>query len=288
KKVYRITILIITFFVLVYLIVTYSASIGLRQFGTGSDNARLGLYSAAINMLKDFPYTGVGFDSFSTAIDAYIPFALKQFPRYLHNDWLELLLSFGYIAGTVILWLIFVIIFDITRLFKELDRKKQIRLFVLCAGLSGFTFTGLVDFPFHLPACALLFFITLALVSTSTFTSKAEEVRVPVTLKIILIFTSCFLLWQNFNYVKAWRNFIFVRQFTPRIQARELSKSLDYYPSPKYVRHVLVGKYKMLKSKDITEAERELIKQDIHYLAGVYLKQYPKDNTLSRFFILTK
>ena len=288
KKIAALTIITLVFMVLMHFIITYSASIGLRQFWTGSDSARLGLYSAAIDMLKDFPYTGVGFDAFSAAIDAYIPFALKEFPRYLHNDWLELLLSFGYIAGTVILWLIFVIIFDITKLFKDLEPKKQICLFILCAGLTGFTFTGLVDFPFHLPACAVLFFIALAFASARTFTNKTTEKYLPTTLKIVLICLSLFLLWQNFQYVRAWRNFVFVRQLAPQIQAKELSTSLEYYPSPKYIRHALAGKYKMFKSKTITEEQRQIIKEDIHYLAGFYLKQYPKDATLSRLFVLTK
>lgn len=288
KKISRLTILTVIFLVLVHVVITYSTVFGLRQFWTGSDSARLGLYSAAIDMLKDFPFTGVGFDAFSTAIDAYIPFALKQFPRYLHNDWLELLLSFGYIAGTIILWLIFVIISDITKLFKNLEPKKQIRLFILCAALSGFTFTGIVDFPFHLPACAVLFFITLAFVSVNTFANKAEEKHVHVILKIILVCLSCFLLWQNFQYVRAWRNFVFVRQFAPHIQAQELSVSLEYYPSPKYIRHALVGKYRMFKSKNITAEQRQIIKEDIHRLAGIYLKEYPQDATLSRLFVLTK
>lgn len=288
KKISNLTILTIIFMVLVHLIITYSSTFGLRQFWTGSDTARLSLYSAAIDMLQDFPYTGVGFDAFSTAIDAYIPFALKAFPRYLHNDWLELLLSFGYIAGTIILWLIFVIIFDITKLFKNLEPKKQVRLFILCAGLSGFTFTGIVDFPFHLPACALLFFITLSFVSANTFALKAKEIHLPVILKIILVCSTCFLLWQNFHLVCAWRNFAFVRQLAPQVQAKELTTSLEYYPSPKYIRHALTGKYRLFKSKTITEEQRREIKEDIHYLAGFYLKQYPQDATLSRLFILTK
>ncbi len=288
KKIMNLTILTLAFMVLIHLIITYSSLIGLRQFWGGSDNARLGLYSAAINMLKDFPYTGVGFDAFSAAIDAYIPFALREFPRYLHNDWLELLLSFGYIAGTIILWLVFVIIFDITKLFKNLEPKKQIRLFILCAGLTGFTFTGIVDFPFHLPACAALFFITLAFVSANSFNKEITEKHLPIALKLILICLSLFLLWQNFQYVRAWRNFVFVRQFAPQIQATKLSKSIEYYPSPKYIRHALIGKYKMFKSKTVTEEQRRIIKEDIHFLAAFYLKQYPKDTTLSRLFILTK
>ncbi len=288
KKIIYITVSALIFGTLVYLVIQNSEALGLRTFGSGSDTARLLLYGAAVDMLKDFPFTGVGFDAYSAAIDAYLPFALKEFPRYLHNDWLELLLSFGYIIGSIILCFIFVIVFKITKLFKNLEPKKQVRLFILCAGLSGFAFTGIVDFPFHLPACALLFFCTLAFVSAETFDMQAKKIFIPLAAKIILCCLGCFFLWFNFQYVRAWRNFIFVKQFSPKIQAQELNLSLEYYPSPKYIRHALIGKYKLFKSKDITEEERQFIKEDIHYLSAFYLKQYPKDITLSRLFSLTK
>jgi len=288
KKITVLVLLTCTFMVLLHLLITYSTALGLRQFGSGSDTARMALYTAAIDMLKDFPLTGVGFDAFSGAIDAYLPFNLKAFPRYLHNDWLELVLSFGYVFGAVIFAYIGVIITRIILSFKNLSTKKQIRLFILCAGLSGFTFTGIVDFPFHLPACALLFFLTLAFVSAKTFNKKERVFNMSVTLKIILICLSCFLLWQNFEHVRAWRNFVFVKQLSPKIQAQELSKSLDYHPSLTYIRYSLNGKYKMFVSKSISEEERALIKEDLHRLAGEYLKQYPKDTTLSRLFVLTK
>ena len=288
KRILYLTISTLVFVLLIHLVVTHSTTLGLRQFWTGSDNARLGLYAAAIDMLKDFPFTGVGFDAFSAAIDAYIPFALKAFPRYLHNDWLELLLSFGYIAGTIILWLIFVIIFDITKLFKRLETRKQIRLFILCSALAGFTFTGIVDFPFHLPACAVLFFITLAFVSSNTFSKKVIDVRLPLALKIILVCLSVFLLWQNFQYARTWRNFVFAKQLAPQIQVQELDASLKYYPSPEYIKHVLVSKFQIFKSTNITEKQRQILKKDINSSAEFYLRQYPKDATLYRIFILTK
>ena len=288
KKIIILAISAFIFLVLVHLTITYSTTLGLRQFWGGSDVARMALYTAAVNMLKDFPFTGVGFDAFSAAIDAYIPFALKSFPRYLHNDWLELLLSFGYIFGAIIFAFIGLIIIKIMSLFKNLTPQKQIRLFILCAGLSGFAFTGMVDFPFHLPACAMLFFFTLAFVSAKTFDKNERTFNFPVITKIILVCLSGFLLWQNFQYVCAWRNFVFVKKFAPRIQAQELDKSLEYYPSLSYIRHALAGKYKMFKSKSVSEKEKQLIKEDLHRLSAQYLKQYPKDNTLSRLFVLTK
>lgn len=289
KKVIALIFLSSLFVILLHLLINYSTALGLRQFGSGSDAARMTLYTAAIDMLKDFPFTGVGFDAFSGAIDAYIsPGSVKAFPRYLHNDWLELVLSFGYVFGAVIFAYIGVIVTRIIFSFKGLSAKKQIRLFILCAALSGFAFTGVVDFPFHLPICAFLFFLTLAFASAKTFNKKIRTVSLPVTLKVVLVCLSCFLTWQNFEYVRAWRNFVFVKQFSPRIQAQELSKSLEYHPSLTYIRHALNGKYRMFVSKSISEEERALIKEDLHRLAGEYLKQYPKDTTLSRLFVLTK
>ena len=288
KKIIALTLSAFVFMVLVHLTITFSTSLGLRQFWGGSDVARMALYGAAIDMLKDFPLTGVGFDAFSGAIDAYIPFALKSFPRYLHNDWLELLLSFGYVFGAVIFAFIGVIIVRVISLFKNLSPKKQIRLFILCAGLSGFTFTGIVDFPFHLPACAMLFFFALAFVSANTFDKRDKTFNFPLILKIVPVCLAGFLLWQNFQYVRAWRNFVFVKQFAPKIQAQELDKSLEYYPSLTYIRRTLDGKYKMFQSKSISDEERDVIKAEIHYLSSKYLEQYPKDSILSRLFVLTK
>ncbi|MCR5504374.1 MAG: O-antigen ligase family protein [Elusimicrobiaceae bacterium] len=288
KKIIYSTLTIFTFMISIHLIITYSTVLGLRQFWGGSDNARLALYTAAINMLKDFPFTGVGFDAFSAAIDAYIPFTLKAFPRYLHNDWLELLLSFGYLFGSVILGFILVIIYKIIKLFKDLEPKKKIRLFILCAALSGFTFTGVVDFPFHLPACALLFFCTLAFTSAKSFSKSSKEIDIPFIVKIVIVCCAGILLWFNFQYVKAWRNFVFVKQLAPKIQAKELNLSLELYPSPIYIRHALNGKHILLKSKTITEEEREELKKETHLLTAKYLEQYPKDLSLSRLFVWTK
>ena len=88
--------------------------------------------------------------------------------------------------------------------------------------------------------------------------------------------------------MRAWRNFIFVRQFAPKIQATELNLSLELYPSPVYIRNTLNGKYRLLKSKSITEEEREEIKQEIHQLSAKYLEMYPKDVSLSKVFVWTK
>ena len=273
---------------IIFLIIRHSTDIGLRQFGTFSDQARLLLYETAFDMLKDFPWTGVGFDSFSAAIDAYLKTSLKAFPRYLHNDWLELLLSFGYIYGTIIFALIIAVIYRIFSLFKNLDSKKVLRLAVICGGLAGLSFTALIDFPFHMPACAFLFFWLLIFASTSTFDKRIRKASIPLFAKVLLVLLGLGLLYGNLQYFRTWRDFVFAKKLSPQVQVEQMNESLKYYPSPVFIRKVLLANYKNFKSKDLSKEEKQKIKQQTHKLAATYLKQYPKDREISQFFLLTK
>lgn len=287
-KVIFIAVITFIFVGLIFLIIENSAAIGLRQFGTFSDQARLLLYRAAFDMLKDFPWTGVGFDAFSGAIDAYLKFSLKAFPRYLHNDWLELLLSFGYFYGSIIFILIGVIIYKIAKLFKNLEPKKQVRLAIFCAGLSAFCFTGIIDFPFHLPACAFLFFSLLAFATARTFDNKIRSKTIPLFVKIIIACVSLGLIWSNIQYFRTWRSFLFAKELTPTSQIEQVADSLNYYPSPVFIRKVLLANYKISQDKRLSIQEQEEQQIKTHKLAESYLRKYPKDKEISKFFILTK
>lgn len=288
KKFFYITAITVIFSGLIFLIVQHSASIGLRQFGTFSDQARLLLYGAAFDMLKDFPWTGVGFDAFSGAIDAYLKVSLKAFPRYLHNDWLELLLSFGYIYGSIILAWIGLIIYKIARLFKDLEPKKQVRLAIFCAGLTGFCFTGIIDFPFHLPVCAFLFFSLLAFATARTFDKKIRTETIPFFLKIVVACIALALITANIQYFRTWRSFLFAKKLAPVSQVEQITDSLNYYPSPIFIKRVLLANYKILNDKNLSLQEQEEQRLKTHNLAEFYLRKYPKDKKISQFFILTK
>ena len=269
------------------LIVQHSADIGLREFGTFSDKARLLLYGAAFDMLKDFPWTGVGFDAFSGAIDAYLKVSLKAFPRYLHNDWLEVLLSFGYIYGTIIFGYIAYIGYRVIKMFKGLEPKKKVRLSILCGAFAGFAFTAVIDFPFHMPACAFLFFCLLVFVSAGTF-ENTKNFALPLIAKILTVLLSLFLLWSNMAYFTTWRSFVFGKKLSPRTRLEYIEKSLKNYPSPIFIRRVLLAKYKIAQSKTLSAEEKQQARQQAHEMATFYLKIYPKDKEISQFYLLTK
>lgn len=290
KSIKFIFIALITFIFtcLILFVVQNGTTIGLRQFGTFSDQARRLLYGAAFDMLKDFPLTGVGFDAFSGAIDAYLKVSLKAFPRYLHSDWLELLLSFGYIYGTIIFAWIGVFIYKIICLFRDLEPKKQVRLAIFCAGLTGFCFTGVIDFPFHLPACAFLFFSLLAFATARSFDKRIQTKKIPLFLKIIVTLIVVFFITMNILYFKTWRTFVFAKKLSPLSQIEQVTKSLNYYPSPIFVKRVLLTNYKISQDARISPQEQEEQRLKTHKLADFYLRKYPKDREISQFFILTK
>lgn len=288
KKTIYLIFTVILFSGIIYSLIQHSEWLGMREFGSFSDKARLLLYGAAFDMLKDFPLTGVGFDAYSAAIDAYLKVSLKAFPRYLHNDWLELLLSFGYIYGSIIFAVIGWLIIKIVRLFKTLEPKKQLRLAIFCAGLIGFSFTALIDFPFHLPACALLFFCMLAFVSARTFNKEAKAVKVPIFIKILVVFISLGLLGANFQYFRTWRSFVFAKKLSVQRQAEQLEYNLHFYPTPQFVKRVLLANYKTSQDENLTPQEKQEIKIKTHKLAETFLKKYPKDKEISQFFVITK
>ena len=288
SKVLYFTLSSAVFCAIIMLIIKYSANIGLRQFGSFSDKARLLLYGAGFNMLKDFPWTGVGFDAFSAAIDAYLPVSLKAFPRYLHNDWLELLLGFGYVYGTIIFSLIFYIVYRVIKMFKALEPKKKLRLSILCGAFTGFAFTALIDFPFHMPSCAFLFCCLLVFISAPSFSAYSNKISIPVIVKILVSFLSLFLLWGNVSYFKVWRSFVFAKKLSPQTRLEYISKSVKSYPSPVFIKRVLLAEYQISADKSLSETERQKAKQEAHKMAAFYLKIYPRDREISQFYLLTK
>ncbi len=288
RKIIHLLLTVLGFGGIIFLITQYSSYMGLREFGTFSDKSRLLLYGSAFDMLKDFPWTGVGFDAFSAAIDAYLKVSLKGFPRYLHSDWLELLLSFGYVYGTIIFVFIGLIILKLFKLFKNLEPKKQVRLAIICGGFVGFSFTAAIDFPFHLPACALLFFCLLIFASAGSFDTHIIKSKLYFPVKIALLVISLGLLFANVQYFRTWRSFVFAKKLSPKTQVEHLSKDINTYPSPVFIRRVLLVNYKTSLSKDLSEEERQEVKENTHNLAKEYLQKYPKDRQISQFFVITR
>jgi len=127
---------------------------------------RLRIAQDSLRAVKDFPFFGVGLGNFSRVFPIYKSFITPGvYYKYLHNDYLQLLLEAGSVAS------LFCFIF-FYKTFKEILTKlrqrkdpffKGLVLGGVC-GLFGLLLHSCFDFNFHVPATAFLFWFILGLI----------------------------------------------------------------------------------------------------------------------------
>jgi O-antigen ligase len=144
---------------------------------TGGDPTRGGrLYGwrSALDMLGDYPWTGSGFGSFRDVFPHYTPAGDHERWVQLHNDYLEVLVEGGVIAGVLLVWLVWGLarrIFS-SRVLRGPDGIDPEGL-GLTLGLVALALHATFDFNHQIPANALLF-TTLAAIAVARYDGAAE------------------------------------------------------------------------------------------------------------------
>ena len=149
---------------------------GAAWFGTGSLGDRLGvvidegrerllLWSFTLDMIRDYPWFGVGADNYAWAITAYRDYLGRAVTvTHAHNDYLELMAEQGIagalLAGTPVLLAVA----------RMLDAYRQRRdgllvgiLFGALTAATAFLVHAAVEFNFQIPANAAAFFVVLGM-----------------------------------------------------------------------------------------------------------------------------
>lgn len=118
---------------------------------------RMALYSAAIELIADFPWLGVGLGAFGHAYHPYRPVGVDGFVEHAHNDWLQLsaetgILGAGIFAAGVAVYLS-----------GRVRRTSSAPLTLALLGAAGgFIIHSACDFNLQIPANAMLFFFIVA------------------------------------------------------------------------------------------------------------------------------
>jgi O-antigen ligase len=131
----------------------------LSRFEDVTDPARYQAWKASWAIFREFPLLGSGLSTFGDLFYHYEPVNFNgSYFLYAHNDWLQLLAETGIVGFSLVVlaWLVF---------FTHLTQKWRQRrsTWARGLGLGGIAALGagvlhaLVDFPFHIPACSLLF-----------------------------------------------------------------------------------------------------------------------------------
>lgn len=169
--------------------------------------ARLMMWESAVEGIKEHPVIGWGPFTYHWMHARYRDPRMQLGPRYVHNDYLQLLSEYGLIgtvlfgAAVVLVWGLLIRVYRKTVVFNE-------RAFAAAAMTALFMqhIHGLVDFNLQIPANAL---VMMALVGLSLCRAKEVGVvqaaplprlsRGVLSFASILIVLVCFTsVWQNF------------------------------------------------------------------------------------------
>lgn len=129
-----------------------------------SASGRTHIWSIARRMCADFPLWGSGAETFLTLNGLYRTGAEGKWHGYVHDDWLETRLTFGWIGFALILALLVVAL--LSRWTSGALPIVRPFTLLLGVGLLGMLAHARIDFPFQIPSLHLLFLFALALFST--------------------------------------------------------------------------------------------------------------------------
>jgi hypothetical protein len=154
---------------LVFVLVARVGADGMAdRFGTWRDDSlsgRLGAWRDAITLMRQYPVTGTGLNTFGVAMLFHQSTHLDELFAEAHNDYLQLAVEGGLLVGIPALALIVVTCAAIRRRFREGDRGTHLRWIRVGAvtGMLAVAIQEAGDFSLQMPANAAMFCVLAAI-----------------------------------------------------------------------------------------------------------------------------
>jgi O-antigen ligase len=125
---------------------------------------RLQAWSDTTHIIRDFPATGTGLNTYGTAMILYQTGDRRLHFQEAHNDYLQLAAESGLLVGLPIVFTLAFFIRDVRRRFKEAPREGTTYWFRVGAvvGLVSIAIQALLDFSLQMPGNAALFAVLAA------------------------------------------------------------------------------------------------------------------------------
>ncbi len=124
------------------------------------------MFETGRRMAEDNPVFGTGPGTFNNLFQFYRRFTDEYWPAQLHNDWLETLITFGYV-GTGLILLAFCIVI-LKWFFAGGIYGDKSFVMLIWAALAGCFIHARFDFPFQIHSILALFLILCAILSCLT------------------------------------------------------------------------------------------------------------------------
>ncbi|MGA2177920.1 MAG: O-antigen ligase family protein [Verrucomicrobiota bacterium] len=122
------------------------------------------MYDMARPMADDCALYGTGPGTFGPLFQLYRPDPAEYWPAQLHNDWLETLITFGWLGSALIILALCIVLFH-WFVARGIHAKASLAL-LFWAALGGCLFYARYDFPFQIYSVIFLFFVLCAALFT--------------------------------------------------------------------------------------------------------------------------
>lgn len=126
-----------------------------------SSSSRLELYAASWRAWQERPLAGTGYLTFRYALErdrARVPsYGEASETWFAHNDYLQTLQELGPLGLAGLLALVFLPAFTAYRRLPRIPASERAPALAAAAGLAAMATHALVDFPFYIPACLVLY-----------------------------------------------------------------------------------------------------------------------------------
>ncbi|MGD9049440.1 MAG: O-antigen ligase family protein, partial [Anaerolineae bacterium] len=167
--------------------------------GPGSIGARADLRRNSLTLLRDYPLTGIGLDSFLMTYSSYVMLLHVGYAEHAHNLFLDVAVEQGLPALLILLWMcvLFFRQFWRDQMGPE-ARQRSSEMGAAALSLLVILLHGLADDPLYKSHAVLLFFVPLAFAGPPArqhwLASRWRAVGLPVVLLLLL---GLALVWRE-------------------------------------------------------------------------------------------
>lgn len=243
------------------------------------------LYRAGRGMLRDYPVWGIGVGALPVAVTSYMEKPISAYVERLHSDWLEMLVGLGYAGGGLVLIGLVWFAGVWGRRLKQLETVKKIKLAAAGGAMITVCTGALADFPFFIPATALLFFTAVGIAcSTSFWKGHIRNWRPSHWLRGALVAVSLLACVVPLQKIWAWRMFAFGKNLKTEARLQYYQKGLSYYPGPRFALR-LGHAYYNASWHTQDPAQQTHLRRLACQTARDYLQKYPREKELSRLYV---